>query len=235
MTIDDLYDLPQRHLFICPSTTMMADRKGPFIGLPIHRRNTKIPKLPTELWIEIISHLDLEDIWLHIRPCCLLFNAISVEIVHLHVRTRVNNLCSVHSGNSLSLTTPHFHWNEPPLTPTNSLFIAWTDLPDDQHPDIFLVPAEEIPTCFSLYLAREMSWTYTLRIVFARSEIGDDGVEKWTSKGGWEMYYGTVKGPMRRDITNERALKWRRVCPTRVVVPIVGLVRMLLLGPDQGY
>ena len=80
-----------------------------------------------------------------------------------------------------------------------------------------------------------MSWTYTLRIVFQRAEVGDDGVEKWISAGGWEMYYGTIKGPMRKDVTNERALKWRRVCPTRVVVPLVALVKMLFMGPDQGY
>ena len=67
--------------------------------------------------------------------------------------------------------------------------------------------------------------------------MADDGVEKWVadSEGGWEMYYGTIKGPMERDISPERALKARRVCPTCVVVPLSGLVRMLLLGPDQGY
>jgi hypothetical protein len=67
--------------------------------------------------------------------------------------------------------------------------------------------------------------------------VADDGVEKWIadSEGGWEMYYGSIKGPVREGTSPERALKVRRVCPTRVVVPLGGLVRMLLLGPDQGY
>ena len=80
-----------------------------------------------------------------------------------------------------------------------------------------------------------MSWTYTVRIVFRRAEVADDGVEKWVADGGWEMYYGTIKGPMPNDATPEQELKSRRVCPTCVVVPLAGLVRMLLLGPDQGY
>lgn len=114
---------------------------------------------------------------------------------------------------------------------------VWSELPEDQHPDIFLVPAEQIPTCFSLYLAGDMSWTYTLRVIFRRAEVAEDGIEKWVadSEGGWEMYYGTIKGPVQHGVTAERALKWRRVCPTRLVVPLSGLVRMLLLGPDQGY
>jgi hypothetical protein len=150
----------------------------------------------------------------------------------------VNNLCSVHSGNQLSLTTPHFHWDEPPRdTPTHHTHIIWHALPEDQHPDIFLVPADEIPTCFSLYLGAEMSWTYTLKVRFHRDTVADDGVEKWIAgtEGGWEMYYGTRKGPMKSDTSPERALKFRRVCPTCVVVPLSGVVRMLLLGPDQGY
>jgi hypothetical protein len=94
---------------------------------------------------------------------------------------------------------------------------------------------EEIPTCFSLYLASEMSWTYTIRVTFRRQEIADDGVEKWVAEGGWVMYYGRMQGPMPEDMSNERALKARRVCPTTVKVPLYGLVKMLLLGPDQGY
>lgn len=113
--------------------------------------------------------------------------------------------------------------------------ITWTGLPQDQHPDIFLVPAEEIPTCFSVYLAEEMSWTYTLRVTFRRAYIADDGVETWIADGGWVMYYGRMQGPMPEDMSLERALKARRVCPTTVTVPLAGLVRMLLLGPDQGY
>jgi hypothetical protein len=154
------------------------------------------------------------------------------------MRRRVNNLCSVHSGNQLSLTTPHFHWNQiPDDTPTHSNHITWKSLPEDQHPDIFLVPADQIPTCFSLYLATEMSWTYTLKVVFSRAKIEQDGLEKWTSEteGGWVMYYGTIKGPMGSEVSPERALKTRRVCPTCVIVPLAGMVRMLLLGPDQGY
>jgi len=195
-----------------------------------------VPALPPEIWIQIISHLELVDVWLNLRPCCLLFHAISIEIAHRHVIQNVNNLCSVHSGNQLSLTTPHFHWDEPPTNhPTHVPYITWNGLPQDQHPDIFLVPADEIPTCFSLYLAPEMSWTYTIRVTFRRAEIADDGIEKWVADGGWAMYYGRMQGPMPREISVERALKARRVCPTTVVVPIYALVRMLLLGPDQGY
>ena len=197
-----------------------------------------LPSLPTELWIEIISYLDLDNVWLNIRPCCLLFHAISIEITHRIIRTRINNLCSVHGGNQLNLTTPHFHWNQIPSDiPTHSKHITWPSLPEDQHPDLFLRTTDSIPTCFSLYLASEMSWTYTLRIVFHQSGVEDDGVERWyaDSDGGWEMYYGTIKGPMRRDESFEKALRTRRVCPTRCVVPLAGLVRMLLLGPDQGY
>ena len=62
---------------------------------------SSIPVLPTEIWLEIIGNLDLEDIWLRIRPCCRLFHAISTEIAHKHIAHRVNNLCSVHSGNQL--------------------------------------------------------------------------------------------------------------------------------------
>ena len=82
-----------------------------------------------------------------------------------------------------------------------------------------------------------MSWTYTLQVVFLRDEVAEDGVEKWTCDldGGWEMYYGTIKGPMNIGISLERELKSRRVCPTMCVVPLVGMVRMLLMGPDQGY
>ena len=172
-----------------------------------------------------------------IRPVSLLFYAISTEICHRLIKSRVNNLCSVHSGNTLSLTTPHFHWGFYSQAESHSQRIIYGNLPDDQHPDIFLVPAEEIPTCFSAYLSQEMSWTYTLRIVFLRVEVGDDGVEKWTcnSDGGWEMYYGTIKGPMKMGVSPERALKTRRVCPMMCVVPLAGMVRMLLLGPDQGY
>jgi hypothetical protein len=94
-----------------------------------------------------------------------------------------------------------------------------------------------MPTCFSLYIAAEMSWTYTLKVRFRRDSIADDGVEKWIadSEGGWEMYFGIIKGPMPKDTMPERALKTRRVCPTCVVVPLAGVVRMLLLGADQGY
>ena len=79
--------------------------------------------------------------------------------------------------------------------------------------------------------------TYTIRITFRLAEVADDGVEKWTadSEGGWEMYYGTIKGPMEKGVSDERALKTRRVCPTGVKVPLAGLARLLLLGPDQGY
>lgn len=49
------------------------------------------------------------------------------------------------------------------------------------------------------------------------------------------MYYGTIKGPMKMGVSPERALKTRRVCPIMCVVPLAGMVRMLLLGPDQGY
>lgn len=49
------------------------------------------------------------------------------------------------------------------------------------------------------------------------------------------MYYGTIKGPMEKEVSPERALKTRRVCPTGVKVPLAGLARLLLLGPDQGY
>src|SRR5271170_6467992 len=138
------------------------------------------------------------------------------------MRDRVNNLCSVHSGNSLSLTTPHFHWSALPDTPTHLNHITWSSLPQDQHPDIFLVPSDEIPTCLSLYLAAEMSWTYTLRIIFHRAEIADDGLERWTcnSEGGWEMHYGSLKGPMPQNVTAEKALRTRRVCPTCCVVPL---------------
>ena len=196
------------------------------------------PLLPTEIWIEIISNVDLDDLWLNIRPCCLLFYAIGTEIAQRIIRIRVNKLCSVHSGNQLSLTTPHFHWNEiPSNAPTNCNYITWDALPEDQHPDIFLQPSISIPTCFSLYVASEMSWTYTLRVVFHLSEVEDDGIEKWfsESEGGWVMYYGTIKGPMKSDVSEERALKYRRVRPVRCVTPLAGLVRMLLLGPDQGY
>ena len=211
--------------------------------------NSSIPSLPTETWIDILSRLELHEIWLNVRPTCLLFHAISTEIAHRHIRYRVTNLCSVHSGNVLSLTTPHFHWwriktlknnrrpNFPKGTPTHLNYIAWTSLPRDQHPDIFLAPLDNIPTCFSLYLAAEMSWTYTIKVIFHRAEVASDGVEKWTadSEGGWEMYYGTVKGPMQYKVTPEEALKARRVCPTSLVAPLAGLVRMVLLGPDQGY
>jgi hypothetical protein len=195
------------------------------------------PSLPTEIWIEIISYLDLADLWFHIRLCCLLFYAISTEIAHRIIRARINNLCSVHDGSTLSLTTSHFHWNGVPNTSTHSSHITWNSLPEDQHPDIFLRAADEIPTSFSLYLPSEMSWTHTLRIVFRRAEIAADGTEKWIadSEGGWEMHYGTIKGPMRRDATSEQALRARRVCPTRCVIPLGGVVRMLLLGPDQSY
>src|SRR5437016_3652566 len=186
------------------------------VSLLIHDHNLpcgdNLPALPTEIWIEIISSLDLDDVWLNIRPCCLLFHAISTEIAHRIIRTRINNLCSVHSGNQLSLTTPHFHWNEVPSdTQTHSNHITWPTLPDDQHPDIYLIPSTEIPTCFSLYLASEMSWTYTIRIVFHQSGVADDGVEKWfaESDGGWEMYYGTIKGPMKRDVSPQTALRAR--------------------------
>ena len=82
-----------------------------------------------------------------------------------------------------------------------------------------------------------MSWTYTIRVHFRLASVADDGVEKWVadSEGGWEMYYGTLKGPMEKDVPPERALKTRRVCPIGVVVPLAGIARMLMLGPDQGY
>jgi len=197
-----------------------------------------VPILAAELWIEIISYLDLENIWLHIRPTCLLFHAISTEMAHRYIRIRVNNLCTVHSGNQLSLTTPHFHWYAPPPnTPTNSNHIMWTSVPEDQHPDVVLLRSEEIPTRFSLYLSTEMSWTYTVQIMFHRQGIAADGVEKWISNrdGGWKIYYGIIKGPVDRDVSPEQSLNLRRVRPTCVVVPLAGLVRMLLLGPDQGY
>lgn len=79
-----------------------------------------------------------------------------------------------------------------------------------------------------------MSWTYTLRVVFFRASIEGDGIERWTS-GGWEMDYGTIEGPVERGAYQEHELKSRRVYPTRCVIPLTGLVRMLLLGPDQGY
>jgi hypothetical protein len=128
----------------------------------------------------------------------------------------------------------HFHWGpskQPYPTHLNS--VTWSSLPEDQHPDIFLVPSDVIETCFSLYHAAEMSWTYVIRVQFHRADIADDGVERWVAdtEGGWEMYYGTLQGPMEKDIPPEQALKTRRVCPTCVVVPLAGLARMLLSLP----
>lgn len=116
--------------------------------------------------------------------------------------------------------------------------MSWSSLPEDQHPDIFITPSNTIPCCFSLYLAAEMSWTYTIRVIFELHEKAADGVELWVADsdgGGWEMYYGCQQGPMREGVPADLALRLHRVCPTRVVLPITGLVRMLFLGPDQGY
>jgi hypothetical protein len=116
--------------------------------------------------------------------------------------------------------------------------MVWSSLPDDQHPDIFLTPTKEIPCCFSIYLAAESSWTYTVRVIFRLSERGEDGVELWRAEefgGGWRMWYGSRKGPMKEDVPEDIAVRLQRVCPTQVRLPLSGLVRMLFLGPDQGY
>jgi hypothetical protein len=179
---------------------------------------------------------ELADMWLHLRPACTLFHAASIEMAHRHIRSRVTNLCSVHSGNQLSLTTPHFHWEEPPQDqPTHLDYMTWTGPPLDQHPDIFVQTAQDMPTCFSLYLAKEMSWTYTLRVTFHREEVEEDGVERWTAPGGWILYFGRMVGPMAESIRSDREVKLRRLCPCTVMVPLDALVRMMLLGPDQGY
>ena len=75
-------------------------------------------------------------------------------------------------------------------------------------------------------------------MIFHLRERADDGVELWVADSDgavWELSFGAQKGPMKEDIPADLALRLHRICPTRVVLPLSGLVRMLFLGPDQGY